>query len=309
MSPQQAALQSQATTATQQGQQLLSQDQAQAGTSQGDYQNYSNQANTATGQAQSLANYMQGAGSGANVYNQQLGGMEQQAGYNPQTTQAAQQSLYQLNGMLNGANSQFAMGGNTAALGGGASAGAMGNIEQSILQPLQGGLSNANTILNTQNTALQNAMTGANQATTSQVQTEQGGLTGLNQAAANYQSQAASALQNVQFFNQLAQQQGGLNASQQQAYANAIQGYTQAQAALTAANATAALVPSQQALNAAQALYYSPPKVTTPASKTSTSKSVTVKPTNNTNNVKVSPTAGNPNNVSNFTLGAGRSAL
>lgn len=274
-----AQLTAAAQQANTQGQQLLSQDQANSSQSQGQYSNYSNQANQAAQQAQAQAQYMQGAGSGQNIYNTQLQQQEQAANFNPAQLQSANQNLFGLSGALNGVNQQF----NSAGAFGGANGltgSQIGSYESSILNPLQAGVSNANTQVGTLNSELGNLGTLANQATTSGVQTEQGALTGFTQAAAAYQTQAAAALQNMQFYSQLAQQQGGLNAQQQQSYATAIQGYTQAaaamkqaQAAATTAAASAALEPSQANLNTQQAaLAKSGILSTTPTTTTSTPK-------------------------------------
>lgn len=285
-----AELTAQAHQAAAQGQQLLSQDQSTASQSQGDYNTYSGQANQATQQAQQAAQqaqaqaqYLQGAGSGANVYGQQL--QNQVSQFDPQIQgqlAGANKSLFGLTGALNGATQQFNTPGGVGAYG--LSAPALASYASSVLQPLQTGVSNANTQVGTLNNQLGTLETGASQGTSAQLQTEQGALTGFNQTAAqftaaaqNYQTQAATALQNVQFFSQLAQQQGGLNAQQQQAYATAIQGYTQAQAAMIGAQAAArnaatqaSLAPSQIAEQQAMAQYYSPP---TP-SKTPSNNSV-----------------------------------
>ncbi len=239
-----AQLTAQANQAAAQGQQLLGQDQSQASSSNANYGAYSTQANQAAQQAQSQAQYMQGAGSGANVYNQQL--QNQISQFDPNITgqlSSANQSLFGLTGALNGASQQFNTPGGVGAYG--LSAPALAGYESAALSPLQQGVSNANTQVGALNSQLGTLQSGANQATTSQVQTEQGSLTGLTQAAAAYQAQASTALQNAQFYSQLAQQQGGLNAQQQQAYATAIQGYTTANAAMLQAQASAKYLASQ----------------------------------------------------------------
>lgn len=265
MTPQ--ALSAQAAQSAAQGQSLLSQDQSQAGSSQTDYNNYSAQSNQATQQAQQAAQqeqqqaqYMQGAGSGLNTYNNELGTLENQSGYNPQQLANANQSLFGLTGALNGASQQFNTPGGVGAYG--LTAPALASYESSVLSPLQQGVSNANTQVGTLNNELGTLMGGANQATTSQVQSEQGVETGfsqtaaaLNQAAQNYQAQASTALQNVQFYSQLASTQGGLNASEQASYASAINGLASAQNALAQIQTYAAQANqanTQAGLNTAQ---------------------------------------------------------
>lgn len=231
----------QAQQAAQQGQQLLSQDKSEAATAKGQYNTYSSQATSANKNLQSEAAYMQGAGSGQNVYNSELGTLEDQSGYNPQQLGDANKSLFGLTGALNSTNAQFNTAGGVGAYG--VSAPALASYESSILNPLQTGVNTANSEVGALNTELGTMETGANQATSSQVQGEQNTVTALIQAAQNYQAQAASALQNMQFYSQLAQQQGGLNAQQQQLYAASEQAY----AAATASEAQAGLYAKQAA--------------------------------------------------------------
>lgn len=304
-----AELTAQARQAAAQGQALLSQDQSQSSQSQGNYNAYSAQANQATQQAQQAAQkaqaeaqYMQGAGSGANVYNTQLQNQISQFDPNIQgQLSSANKSLFGLTGALNSAANQFNTPGGVGAYG--LSAPALASYASSVLNPLQTGTANANTQVNALNQQLGTLQTGANQATTAQVQTEQGALTGFNQtaqqltaAATAYQNQAATALQNMQFFSQLAQTQGGLNAQEQQYYAQSIQGYETARAAMITAQAAARqaavaaqIAPSTIAEQQAMAKYYSP---TTP----STSKS-------NTSSIQGIPLGvANPTKVANLTL-------
>lgn len=220
------SIQQQASQAAQQGQQLLSDFNSRANTSNDQYNTYSNQANQATQQEQSEADYMKGEGSGENVYNRELTTQENNVGFNPQQLSDANKSLFQLTGALNSTNNQFNTAGGVGMYG--VSAPAMASYEGSILNPLQTGVANANTQVGTLNNELGTLETGASQATTSQVQSEQNVVTALDSASKNYQAQAAAALQNVQFFKQLAQQQGGLNAQEQQYYAGAVASYAQA---------------------------------------------------------------------------------
>lgn len=223
-------LQAQASQAAQQGQQLLSQDQDEAASSKTAATGYQGQAADANTNEQNEATYMQGAGSGANVYNTQLASGESAAGYDPTQLAAANKSLFALTGSLNGANSQFGQPGGVGSYG--MSAPALASYESSILAPLQTGVSNANTQVGTLNNELGTLQTGANQATTSQVQSEQDTVTALNNAVVNYTALASQALQNMQFYSNLAQQQGGLNASEAQSYATAQQQLASAQQAI-----------------------------------------------------------------------------
>lgn len=223
-------LQAQASQAAQQGQQLLSQDQAQASQSGTQYQNETNEATQANQNLQGEASYMQGAGSGQNVYNNELSQLQTQAGYNPSQMADANKTLFSLTGALNSANQQFNQPGGVGAYG--MSAPALASYEGSILTPLTTGVNTANTMVGTLNNELGTAETGASQATTSQVQSEQNTVTALTQAVQNYQAQANASLQNMQFYSQLASTQGGLNASEQASYAQASQAYAAAQQAI-----------------------------------------------------------------------------
>jgi hypothetical protein len=239
----------QAATAATQGQQLLSQDQSEAASAKSNYDNYSGQATQANQQEQSEAAYMQGAGSGQSVYNNELGTLEDSAGYNPSQLADANKSLFSLTGALNSANSSFNTPGGVGMYG--VSAPAVASYESSILNPLQTGANTANTEVGALNTELGTFETGAGQATTNQVQSEQNTVTALNNAVVNYQAQATAALQNMQFYSNLAQTQGGLNASEQQSYATAEQALAQASQAIAQSKLLLAQTTGQNITNQA----------------------------------------------------------
>lgn len=261
----------QAATAAAQGQQLISQDQSTAAGSQADYNNYSNQANQASQQEQAEAQYMQGAGSGANQFNTAQQAQFQQEGYDPQQMVDANKSLFAINGALNAANAQFNTPGGVGMYG--VSAPAMASYESSMLTPLQTGLGEANANLGQLNSEYNNANTAAGISTTNQVQSEQNSATALSQAATQFQGQAAAALQNMQFYNQLASTQGNLNSEEQASYGQAEQAYATAQNML----AEIQQYNTQSSLNTAQAGYYNSQVLKTPAaSASSASKPLSV---------------------------------
>lgn len=239
-------------TLSQSYQQQNAQSQAMTNQDLSNASNYTNQYNTDVGQSQAAQQgvqnqiqYMQGAGSGQNVYQQQLGQLTQQYDPNIQgQLSGANASLFGLNGALNGANQAFQQPGGVGAYG--LSAGALGGYEQSVLNPLQQGVSNANTQVGALNNQLGTLMTGANQATTSGVQTEQSALSGLQSQYTNALAQQQQAQSNMQFYSQLASTQQGLTAQQAQAYA-------QAQAAFTTAAAAAQTAAGAYAQSMAQA--------------------------------------------------------
>lgn len=224
------SIQAQAAKSAQQGQQLLQQDQNQAASSKADYTRYQGEAEDANKNLQSEASYMQGAGSGSNVYNTELDQLEGKNGYNPQQLSDANATLFNLTGAVNSANKQFSTPGGVGAYG--VSAPALASYEGSILTPLTTGMQTANTEVGALNTELGTMETGASQAATSQVQSEQATVTALTNAVANYQSMASAALQNMQFYSNLASQQGSLNASEQQSYAAAVAAYASATQAI-----------------------------------------------------------------------------
>lgn len=244
MTPQ--ALAASAAQAQAQGNQMLQSDQSNASNYQGQYNTAYGQAQSANQDVQNYTNYMAGAGSGANQYNTQLSNLTQQ--YNPNIQgqlSGANQSLFGLTGALNGASQAFNKPGGVGAYG--LSAPALAGYENSVTAPLQQGVANANTQVNALNGQLGTLMTGANQATTAQIQGEQNTLGGYQDVYANAQNQASQAMNNMQFYSQLAQQQGGLNAQQQQYYAQSISALQSAQAAMTQANAAAQTAAAQSA--------------------------------------------------------------
>jgi hypothetical protein len=236
-------------------QQQNAQSQAMTNQDLSNASNYTNQYNTDVGQSQAAQQgvqnqiqYMQGAGSGQNVYNQELGQLTSQHDPNIQgQLSGANASLFGLTGALNGANQSFNQPGGVGAYG--LSSAALGGYENSVLNPLQQGVSNANTQVNALNSQLGTLMTGANQATTSNVQTEQSSLTGLQSQYTNALAQQAQAQSNMQFYSQLASTQQGLTASQAAAYAQAQAAFQTSSAAMQTAEGAYAQAMSQAKLN------------------------------------------------------------
>lgn len=226
MNPQQ--LQAQATQSAAQGQQQYQSDISQANTYGGQYNSALQNEQGVQGQLQNQTAYMQGAGSGQNVYNTQLQNQISQFDPNIQgQLSGANKSLFGLTGALNGANQQFNTPGGVGAYG--LSAPALAGYESSILSPLQSGVSNANTQVGTLNQQLGTLQTGANQATTAQVQSEQNVVQNLQSTYAAAQTQAQQAMSQMQFYSQLAQQQGGMNSQMAASYASALASYQQSQ--------------------------------------------------------------------------------
>lgn len=252
-------LTAQANQAAAQGQQQLTNYNNQAASSTGDYNTYKGQADAANQAVQQQAQYMQGEGSGMNQYNTALGTYLGSGplgtGYDVNQATAAQNNLNQSTGALS-AYSDYA---NQAASKFGLNAGGFAAANSGTLSGLNNNIASQQQTVNGQLAKYTAAQTGANQAAGLQVQGEQNTLGGLQDVytnAANSRDQAASMMN---FYNNLAQQQGGMNAQQAQYYAQAQQAYAassqaMAQAALLGKQATAA----QQGIDQTSAYMNSP---------------------------------------------------
>lgn len=218
----------QANQAAQQGQQALAQDNSNASTYQEQYGNYQNQADQANQQLKSYTNYMQNAGNPQNLYNQQVSQAEQDQGFDPHTLATATQNLTQSQNALNSLNqaSQSSTGGY------GLSGAQLGGYYASQSQPLSNQVQNQNTAVGNLQQLYQNSLQSGQQGATLGFQGEQLTSQNLNQVYQNSQNQAAQALQQMQFYSQLAQSQGGMNATMAQNYAQAQQAYAAAQQAI-----------------------------------------------------------------------------
>ncbi len=229
----------QAAQANQQGQQLLGQFRSNADTYTGqynqnvsDYQQKAAAAQTAQSQYQ---NYQANMVDPTKLYSNALQSAQQSTGYNPGQLAQATTGLNQIQGVINGLVGDQNMGANAQGL----SASALANQYQTNLQPLQAGLATQTsavgnlTNLYQQTLAQAGAQAGSEQA--GQQEMLQGYSAAVKQAtdiATLAQQQADQARQQMQFFSDLAQKQGGLNASNAQSYAAAQQAYATAQQAL-----------------------------------------------------------------------------
>lgn len=264
-----------------QGQSMLASDQSNAT----NYQNQYNQASQqAAGENQNLQNYTQaeqgaynpntGTGNAGSMLQYYTGLGNQEAGYNPQAMQAATQNLTQeQNQLANVANaSQSSTGG--YGLSGAQLAGFYGSLSAPLQQQAAAQNNVVGNMLGQLNAATQYAQSG----TAGGIQAEQNTAGQLNQVYQNTLAQAAQYQQQMQAFQTLAQQQGGLNAEQQATYDSIAQGY-----ASTAANAAQAYAAANQS-NAQAALYNqeynaATNKDSTPTTTTKTSSTnVTLKP-------------------------------
>lgn len=222
----------QAAQSAKQGQDLYNQFRGNANTYQGQYNTYQQQADQANKNVQNYTNYMQGEGSAGNQYHNELNSQLGQLGYDPNQMTAARANLNQANGALS-AYSDFA---NQAASKWGMNAGGFAAANAGALGSLNNNIASNQGVVNGLSDLYKTAQTGANQFTGQVVQGEQNTLAGLQSAFQNAANQRDSSSTMMNFYSQLAQQQGGLNAQQQQAYAAATQAYAQAQQALAQAS-------------------------------------------------------------------------
>jgi hypothetical protein len=243
-------LQAQASQAAAQGQSQLANYNNQAATSKAQYGTYQAGADQAKNQVNDYTNYMAGAGSGTNLYNSELGKQMTNVGYDPNQMTAARGNLNQATGALS-AYSDFA---NTGASKFGLNAGGFAAANAGALGGLNNNISAQQGVVNGLSDLYKTAQTGANQSAGLGVQGEQntlGGYQKVYEDAANQRDQAASMMN---FYNDLAQKQGGMNAQQQQYYGQAQQAYAGAQAAMAQAGLYAAQagLANQQLNNTAQ---------------------------------------------------------
>jgi hypothetical protein len=127
-------------------------------------------------------------------------------------------------------------------------AGALAASNAGAQSSLNNNVAAATTTLGTQQKAFELAQTGANQQAGLGVQQQQTQLSGLQNVYSNAAAQQKQAADNMQAYEQLYQQQGGLTAQQVQLFASSASLLKQAnaamlsaQAAMTAANSNAAL--------------------------------------------------------------------
>lgn len=240
-------IQQQARQSAQQGQDMLNSYVANQNQYKGQYNDFTNQASQANQSLKDYLEYMKGAGSGTNLYNTGLTNAFQSQGFNPATLATATSNLTQSQNAQAALNqaSQSSTGGY------GLSGGQLGGYYASAAQPLANQVQTQSNAVGNLQQLYQNALTQANQYAGVGVQGEQATQSGLSQIFQNAQTQASTALSQMQFYAKLASEQGGLNATNQQAYDTAIQSYQQAQAAAAQAGLFAAQTAGQRISNQA----------------------------------------------------------
>lgn len=228
----------------QQGQQLYNQLGSQAQNATNTYNTAYGAANNAQGQLSDFTKNMQ---QGSDIYAKALQASNANAGYDVNNLNQAQNQVSQVTGILGGLpRAVQASNANYGATAGDV-AGQYATEGANLNQTLQLANQNAANQLAKQ----QAGLTGAQQGTTAQVTTQQNQLQGYQQAAQNAVAIADQARQTMTSLESLYQQQGNLNAQQQQTYAQAkanlaaaSQAY--AQAGLLAAQTTQQGLQNQQ---------------------------------------------------------------
>lgn len=198
----------------------------------GQYDTYRQQADTANKNVADYSNYMKGEGSAENQYNKAFTQRKTELGFDPEQMTMARANLNQAQGALS-AYSDFA---NTAASKWGLNAGGFAAANAGALSGLNNNIASNQGVVNSLSDIYKTAQTGANEFTGTIIQGQHetlGALQAVYNNAANSRDEAASMMS---FYDDLAAKQGGLNASQQQYYAQAKQAYANASAAMAQAS-------------------------------------------------------------------------
>jgi len=233
----------QAAQSAAQGNQMLADDNSKAAGYSDQYNNFSNQATAANQAVKDQTSYMQGAGSAGNQYTSNLATQLGNTGYTQGAMDTATNNLNQSNGALSAysdfANQGASKWGMNAGGFAAANAGALGSINNNIA-------SNQGQVAQLMD-KYKTAQTGANQYAGLQVQGQHETMIGLQNVYANASNQRDSAASQMNFYNDLAQKQGGLNATQASLYAQSQQAYTQAQTNIALASQAYASAKAQLA--------------------------------------------------------------
>ncbi len=241
--------------------QLIQQAQAQGQARQTDYINKANdfrnqmntakgQAGTAQGQMSDFNKYMQNEGSAKNLYNTALTNQQKMTGYDQGQMQNAMRSLSQSQGSLSAYN-DFA---NTAASKWGMNAGGVAAANAGAQQGINNNIAAASQGMSNQQQAYQLAQTGANQEAGLGLQQQQTQLAGYQAVYDQAFKQQQEAGANMQAYEKMAQDQGGLTAQQIQMYQNSAKLVADAQASMASAQAAIAQAEYSRAQAAGQNL-------------------------------------------------------
>lgn len=190
----------------------------------GQYSKYQGEADVAGKSVNDYTTYMQGEGSATNTYNKSFDQKKTELGYDPEQMTGARANLTQATGALS-AYSDFA---NTAASKWGMNAGGFAAANAGALGSLNNNIASNQTVVNSLSDLYKTAQTGANEFTGTVIAGQRETMAGLQQVFTNAANQRDSAASMMNFYDKLAQEQGGLNAQQQQYYAAAAQAYAAA---------------------------------------------------------------------------------
>jgi hypothetical protein len=226
MSPEQ--LQQQATQSAAQGQQRLQDYQNQAGQYKQSYQQYQQQSDAARQQQQEYAQYMQGAGSAQNIYQGRIGQSMQEQGLGQGDLGQATQNLTRSQNAMAQVQAAAAQG----AGGYGLSGAQIGGFYGAQAAPLQAQVQSSGTAVSNLQGLYQNALKSASDFLGGNIEQQKVHVANLSSLfeEANKQAEESSTL--MQFFNKMAQDQGGLNAQQSQMYAQALKARREADTAI-----------------------------------------------------------------------------
>lgn len=179
------------------------------------------------------------------MYRGALGQARTDVGYDPEAARMATQNLIHGQSALNqiDEDSQRGMG------GAGMTASQAAAMYGSQIQSLQKGISNANGAVGAYNNLYQNVLSQAGTQAQQGYQEQALKQSSLKDVFSNAVKQQEDAAQAMQFYENLSSQQGGLNASQAQAYAAAQQGMASAKQALAQASLFSAETTGQNIKN------------------------------------------------------------
>jgi len=240
-----------AKAALDQGNQQLADYSNKANTARGQYATYQGQADAANKNVSDYTDFMKGEGSAANTYDKSFTTKKNELGYDPEQMKTARNNLTQSTGALS-AYSDFA---NTSASKWGLNAGGFAAANAGALGGLNNNIASNQGVVNSLTDLYGLAQTGANEYTGTVIQGQHETMAGLQAVYTNAASARDDAKSTMTFYDKLASDQGGLNASQQAYYAQAKQSYAAAQQAMAQASLIIAQGEQQRMQNQQTANY------------------------------------------------------
>lgn len=248
---------------------------------------------------QNLQDYQKNMQSGTDMYNQQLQGADQWAGYDPARLQQSLANVAQtqkvLGGLPQAVQAQNAGTGATAGNIAGSSAAQAGNLNTQLTQQTAGVQQNQAT--------QQAALTSAQQGTQAGQTGQQLQLQGYQTQYQSAQAQLTTAQAQLQSLNQLFQQQGQFNSDQARQYQQMTYLAQQADAAMRSANASYLAAQGSYAANQAQAAQTNQQIAATQAAMNLPRPATTGIPKGGGNTVTAGKIPANMGNIWNFITG------